>query len=227
MEHRNVAKVVGAVVVLAALAGCGGTTSPTRPATTKSGQDTPIGVIAKPNSPLSATYFTLTAASQNDTRWACDELGTCSDMTMGKCPGHSPGGCAVTALYMLSTANRSVAYTPADLNRWLTTNGGYASGCYIRWSRAADYDGPFGLTWVGTNTLSSPAALKALLDKRYLIVASSRRFASHWVAVTPGYGGSGASTSNFGYLDPWDGTCRVMGDGWVGTGAELRVYRMQ
>ena len=187
----------------------------------------PVVKLTRSTTSPNAYYFTLRGASQNDSRWTCNQLGTCSNYTMGTCSGRLPGGCAVNAVWMLSTANRSVATTPADLNRWLTNNGGYSGGCSIIWSRAADFDGPYGLTWVGTNTLSSPTALKSLLDSRYLIVAKSHRFSEHWVAVQPSYGGSGTDIRNFGYLDPWDGTCRIMGDGLVYVGVPLRVYRMQ
>jgi hypothetical protein len=162
--------------------------------------------------------------SQRDSRWARQQLGTCSGDTIGS------AGCAITSVSMFVAARGSVV-DPARMNTWLTNNRGYVDGCSLIWSRAADYDGTGGLTWVGTGTLSTPASLKSAVDSGRLVVMKSNRFAaagiSHWVALR-GYNNAGTVWSDFVYWDPWDTlpTTRRIGDSsWVVSGAATRIYR--
>jgi hypothetical protein len=163
--------------------------------------------------------------SQNDPAWACNQLGTCKNTTIGKCNNTVPAGCAVTAAAMLLKAKGANA-NPATLNSWLTQNKGYSGGCLIIWSKVADFDGPGGLIWVGTGSLTTPKALKSLLDQGRLVIARSYRFKEHWVVIR-GYYGKGEKWPDFWYWDPWDtvATERKLGDGWVGAGAATRIYR--
>jgi hypothetical protein len=161
--------------------------------------------------------------SQNDPGWACDQLGACPNTTMGTCGGSTQAGCAVTAVtdFLVSKGSN---VNPGELNAWLKNNGGFADGCLIRWSVAADYDGPSGLTWIGTSSLSSSNALKEALDAGRLTVAKSSRFTQHWVAIA-GYDGHGTQWSDFFYHDPWDATTRRIGEnGWVKSSAKTRVF---
>lgn len=165
--------------------------------------------------------------SQNDSQWSCNQLGTCSRTTIGRCENNTPAGCAVTAAAMLL---RSVGagVNPGTLNSWLINNYGYSRGCDIIWSKVADYDGPGCLAWEGTGSLTTPQTLKSLLDQGRLIIARSQRFPQHWVVIR-GYDGQGSQWSDFWYWDPWDNTAttRRLGDGWVGQGASIRIYRYQ
>jgi len=193
-------------------------TAPADRADTQPNGKAPVGVAA--------VTIPVAFASQNNPAWKCDQLGTCSATTMGTCTGKTPAGCAVTSIWMLANINRSLVQTPGNFNQWLKNNGGYSSGCLVIWSRAADWDGSAGLIWVGTDAINSTSQLKALIDQGRRMVAGSTRFASHWVALT-GYTGNGTTWSDFTYFDPWDTSATVhrLGDGRVGQGRSLRVYR--
>ncbi|GMV43737.1 MAG: hypothetical protein AMXMBFR64_54530 [Myxococcales bacterium] len=178
--------------------------------------------------PYDNLYAKLTSVSsffsQNNTSWACNGLGTCSNTTIGTCGTKTPAGCAITAAAMALKA-RGASVNPGTLNTYLKNNGGYASGCSVYWAKVADFDGSGGLKWKGTGSLTTVSALKSLLDAGSLVVAKSNRFTNHWVVVS-GYGSTGTSWSHFTYLDPWDttATTRKLGDGWVGSGAVTRIY---
>jgi len=176
----------------------------------------------------SLTCANIKHMSQNQTTWACKALGTCYKTTIGKCTGKSPAGCAVTAVAMLLKAkNKYSTVDPSKLNDYLKSKGGYASGCLIYWATAANYDGSGGLVWKGTSSITTVSSLKAKFDSGYLVVSSSKRFSSgHWVTLI-GYTGSGTKWSDFKYYDPWDATATVrsLGDGWVGSGASLRLFK--
>lgn len=177
----------------------------------------------------SAAYAALTPIpfrSQSDWRWSCNQMGSCSTDSMGKCAGKSPSGCAVTSVWMLLEYSCSYG-DPGRYDAWLTTNGGFSNGCFMNWSVSDRYDGPYGLVYVGSGSLSTPAALKQLVDAGRLIVMKSNRFSSHYVALR-GYTGAGTNWSDFAYWDPWDTlpTDRRIGDnGWVVAGKATQIYR--
>lgn len=158
--------------------------------------------------------------SQSNPQWSGVSLGTCPGATIGG------SGCAVTAMAM-ALGSKGANVNPAMLNAWLTRWQGYDSWCNIVWWRAADYDGPAGLIWIGTGTLpNTPAGLKAMIDRGERIVAKSIRSSSHWVIIV-GYLGNGTQWSHFMYYDPGDLqlTGRAVGDGLVKPGAPIRRYR--
>jgi hypothetical protein len=168
----------------------------------------------------------ITHMSQNATAYKCNLLGTCAKTTIGTCTGNTPAGCAVAAVAMLLKSKGAIV-DPAKLNAWLKANGGFASGCLIIWATAANFDGSGGLVWKGTGSITTIVDLKAKFDAGYRIVSSSKRFSSgHWVTLL-GYSGTGTKWSDFKYFDPWDttATTRSLGDGWVGSGASLRLFK--
>jgi len=57
--------------------------------------------------------------NQRDPRWADVQLGTCSPETIGS------DGCLITAIAEINNT------TPLEVNKRLTTNGGYTSGCLM------------------------------------------------------------------------------------------------
>ena len=63
---------------------------------------------------------------QCDGSWGSNRLGTCSGDTI------CSSGCAITSVAMF-LAYRGWGGNPGTLNSWLTSNGGYASGCLIYW----------------------------------------------------------------------------------------------
>jgi len=60
-------------------------------------------------------------------QWSSQELGTCSGDTI------CSAGCAMTSVAMM-LATKGVSVNPSSLDSWLTSNGGYASGCLIVWA---------------------------------------------------------------------------------------------
>jgi hypothetical protein len=155
--------------------------------------------------------------SQRDANWKGDTLGTCNGDTIGT------QGCAMTAMSM-GLRHSGANVDPRGLNNWLRNQSGYSQGCLIIWSAAANYPGS-GLVWGGTGTLSSASALKNALDTNKLVIAMSKRFASHF-GVIRGYDGSGGNWSDFYYWDPWDTSPidRRVGDGWVQAGNSTRLF---
>jgi hypothetical protein len=164
--------------------------------------------------------------SQNDPAWACNQLGTCKDTTIGKCGKKKPFGCAVTAAAMLLKATGANA-DPAALNSWLTQHNGYSGGCNIKWFKLTEFPGG-NLRWERNGSLTTPKALKSLLDQGRLMIARSRRFQQHWVVIR-GYYGKGERWSDFWYWDPWDTVAieRRLGDGWVFGGATIIIFKLK
>ncbi len=176
--------------------------------------------VARSASPGPAIQF----FSQNGS-WKCDQLGTCAGTTIGDCGSKTPGGCLMTCVAM-GLKSRGADVSPANLNKWLRDNSGFQNGCLINCSTAATYDGTGGLTWVGTGTLKTPADLKKVCDEAKYVIARSSRFSNHWGAIR-GYRNDGSRWSDFLYWDPWDTTptTRQLGDGWIGAGAETRIFK--
>lgn len=115
---------------------------------------------------------------QCDSRWANQELGTCSGTTI------CSAGCAMTsAAMMLKTKGASV--DPASLDSYLTRNGGYASGCNIVWSAVDNY----GVTkFQGIETASESEICNGL-NQMHGIIANVNN-GGHWVLLT-GCAGNG------------------------------------
>jgi len=72
--------------------------------------------------------------SQLDSRWAKNQLGTCSGETTGK------SGCVITCVSMVfKYYDRKLDIDPGKLNEWLKKNNGYANGCEMIWSAPSRY----------------------------------------------------------------------------------------
>lgn len=157
--------------------------------------------------------------SQRQSPWNNYQLGTCSGDTIGS------SGCAITSIAMAMTPVVT-NLDPGVLNSYLTNNGGYASGCLVKWANAAGIDGAGGFQYYGSSTVSSAANLKSLIDSGKFSVVKSTRFSSHY-GVIIGYINNGGALSDFYYLDPWDLTAqfRYVGDGWVGSSSVIHRYK--
>lgn len=166
-----------------------------------------------------AAQLAVAFFSQRDSRWSGNQLGTCSGTTIGS------AGCAISAIAMAGA--RSVTnFNPASLNTYLTNNLGYASGCLVIWSAAANIDGPGGFTYIGTGSVTSAANLKSLIDGNKFPIATSARFSSHF-GIIIGYDNQGTALSDFYYLDPWDTSAvfRRVNDSWVTASSGTRIYQ--
>ncbi|MCI5119657.1 MAG: hypothetical protein D3908_00360, partial [Candidatus Electrothrix sp. AUS4] len=145
-----------------------------------------------------AVQYDVSILGQRWEPWAGDALGSgtnCSSYTIGS------DGCAITATAMVFNYFGHIT-DPRDMNSWLISNGGYASGCYLTWSKAADKSG--NISWVGSwDYTLVPADLDRIrseIDDGYPVIAEVRLFGyQHFVVIT-GYSGS-----TFYINDPWYG----------------------
>ena len=126
----------------------------------------------------------------------------------------------------MAGSSRATGLNPATMNTYLTNNAGYSSGCLVKWSKAADFDGTGGFTYVGSGTVKSASSLKSNIDAGNYLVTRSSRFTNHYVVIV-GYDNQGTSIGDFFYYDPWDlnATKRKVGDGWVSTSSATQIYR--
>eukprot|EP01033_Poteriospumella_lacustris_P010290 gene10290-7308_t len=131
-------------------------------------------------------YFNATTTGMNgwvsykqcDSRWANQELGTCSSQTI------CSAGCAMTSVaMMLKTKGASV--DPSSLDSYLTKNGGYASGCNIIWAKADD----FGKTKFQAIETANESQICSGLSQGHGIIANVNN-GNHWVLLT-GCAGNG------------------------------------
>jgi hypothetical protein len=138
-------------------------------------------------------------------------------------------GCMVACVAM-ALHRAGTAASPGELNEFLNANGGYNAACALKWNAAASFDGEAGLKWWKSSTLTTPTALKSLLDAGRVVIVASTKYAPakpHWVIVT-GYTGNGSSWSKFTYWDPADATpvTRTIGDAWVKVGHKTRLLKI-
>lgn len=159
----------------------------------------------------SAQSLSINVYTQRDSRWSGHRMAP-SSLTVGNY------GCMMTSL---AAAYRT---SPETLNAWLSQNGGYTPGGDLNHSAAARFDGAGGLQYVGRSNLPTTASsIGRGVARGAVYVTRSTRFAgsTHWVLVF------GTSGNQAYYLDPWDGTIRLVGDSWVRYGAETRTYSFQ
>ncbi len=106
--------------------------------------------------------------------WSGNRLGTCGTTICR-------AGCAMSNVAMVLRYYGANA-DPGSLNSWLTSHGGYQSGCLIRWGTAANYhSGTTFITYSGRNW----GRLRAELNNGYpVIVRVNNRGGQHWVLVT-------------------------------------------
>lgn len=160
---------------------------------------------------VSAQSLSINVYSQRDSRWSGHRMAP-SSLTVGNY------GCLMTSLAAAYRTN------PDTLNAWLSRNGGYTSGGLLNHDVAARFDGFGGLRYVGRGSLPTTASsIGRGVSRGAVYVTASRRFAgsTHWVLVF------GTSGNQAYYMDPWDGTIRLVGDSWVRYGSETRLYSFQ
>lgn len=167
--------------------------------------------------------------SQIDARWKNDRMLP-SSYTIGN------SGCAMTSACML-LAGRMNNLTPKTMNAYLSQSsvGGYTAGGLLNWSKIPGFQPSSGVRWIGSSisingvtvsTVKNASSLKWLLDNGYYVIATSRRFPSHFVAIYK-YSGTGSTLSSFEYLDPADsGYVRhTVGDGKVTSSSGIRLFK--
>jgi len=81
-------------------------------------------------------------------------------------------------------------HNPSTLNKWLISNGGYASGNLFVWASI----NKFGLTFQG---FVSNSNIKANLDKNNIVILNVHN-GGHWVLAT-GYSGDSIRVNDPGY----------------------------
>ncbi len=145
--------------------------------------------------------------NQTDPVWSKDRMG--NGGTIGQ------QGCMMTSVAMV------YGVTPKVFNAWLNANGGYAHGGLLIPQKAAAFDGPGGLQYVGPGTLPGDwASVDRGIARGAVYVVRSFRTPDHWVVVFK------AGNGQAYYADPLDGTVRRVGavDGWVNYGNPARIY---
>mmetsp|Transcript_9147 Transcript_9147/g.21952 ORF Transcript_9147/g.21952 Transcript_9147/m.21952 type:complete len:226 (+) Transcript_9147:52-729(+) len=120
--------------------------------------------------------------SQCDPKWSSQELGTCSKTIC-------EAGCAMSSVSMI-LKTLGVPTDPGALDHWLTTNGGYASGCEIVWGSVDRY----GKTQFGGFGSITESNICAEISKGSGLVANVHS-GRHWVLLT-GCSGGGVFTVN-------------------------------
>jgi hypothetical protein len=146
--------------------------------------------------------------SQRSGGWARDALGSDPVDTIGS------SGCALTAVAMVSSAFGH-QITPAALNRWLTSHGGYIENDLLLWRQGtASTGGAVRWRWLHVPGIAPqlrtdaqdiedlpPASLvESELDAGNLVVAEVRlQGGMHFVVLT------GHSGDTFFINDPWYG----------------------
>lgn len=165
--------------------------------------------------------------SQRNSQWSGDQLGTCSNTTIGS------AGCAISCIAMAGA--RSVYnFNPKTLNQYLKTVDrttgrmiGYVNGCNVIWATPANKDGAGGFTYIGTGSITTASKLKSIIDGNRFAIAKSNRFSSGHFGIVIGYNGQGTNLSDFYYLDPWDTSAvfRRVNDGWLSTASSAQIYQ--
>jgi hypothetical protein len=154
-----------------------------------------------------AATLPVSGYSQNDPAYKNDRMG--NGGTIGQ------QGCLMTCV-----AN-ALRTSPRVLNAWLNANGGYANGGVLNHNAAAAFDGPGGLQFVGFGQLPwNAAGVNNGIAAGTVYIVRSTRGPQHWVLVFTSNG------QQSWYSDPWDGTCRPVGDAWVSYGNQAIVYKV-
>jgi hypothetical protein len=128
------------------------------------------GVIVKSTNETVKSYG-WTEYKQCDSRWANNQLGTCSETICS-------AGCAMSSVAMI-LQTKGAGQDPGSLNSWLKSNGGYASGCNIVW---ASVDA-FGVTSFQGIEQASESAICSGLSQGHGIVANVHN-GGHYVLLT-------------------------------------------
>jgi hypothetical protein len=119
--------------------------------------------------------------SQCNSAWGNDILGTCSEYTVCE------QGCAISATAMVFKYF-GISTDPGSINKWLKANGGYASGCLINWSTAANL-APDKLTFVARVTTEDWSRLRYELSSGYPVILEVPYTNGQHFVVATGYSG--------------------------------------
>jgi hypothetical protein len=128
------------------------------------------GIIIKSSNETVKSYG-WTEYKQCDSRWANNQLGTCSETICS-------AGCAMSSVAMI-LQTKGAGQDPASLNSWLKSNGGYANGCNIYW---ASVDA-FGVTKFQAIETANESEICSGLSQGHGIVANVHN-GGHWVLLT-------------------------------------------
>lgn len=159
--------------------------------------------VGLPTLTLEVPFF-----SQNDMRWAEDQLGDCTGWYIGWIAGQSSypatraAGCATTSKAMVFNYYHPDYTDPGSLNICLTENGGYARGCLAPWDDRNNICVPSGISFDGhikEKSLFREIINSELLAGRPVIAqVRTRKIPSHFVVIT------GVNGSTCDINDPWD-----------------------
>lgn len=120
---------------------------------------------------------------QCDSRWANQEIGTCSTQTI------CSAGCVLTSIAMM-LKTKGAGVDPSSLDAHFTKNGGYVNGCSIIWAKADD----FGKTSFQAIETASESEICNGLSQGHGIIANVNN-GGHWVLLT-GCAGNGVFYAN-------------------------------
>jgi len=138
------------------------------------------------SSGVNETSGSWTAYKQCDSSWSSQQLGTCSQTICS-------AGCAMSSVAMI-LKTKGANYNPSSLDKWLTSNGGYANGCEIYWGKVD----AFGKTSYQGMETADESAICSGLSKGHGIVANVHN-GGHWVLLTGCLGNGKYSVNDPGY----------------------------
>ena len=130
-----------------------------------------------------ALTYNFPMYKQCDSKWGSQQLGTGGGKTICQ------AGCLMSSAAM-ALAGTGHSYNPETLNRWLISNGGYASGNLYVWAAI----NKLGLTFGG---FVSNSAIKSHLDNKKIVIMNVHN-GGHWVLAT-GYSGDSIKVNDPGY----------------------------
>jgi len=152
-------------------------------------------ILDEPNDAFNATTLgkSWTSYKQCDSRWGKNRLGTSRNTICS-------AGCAMTSVTMaLATHGAKISgktITPASMNSWLTSHGGYVSGDLLVWSAVNNLGSiKYRAYYRGYGSMSASKLASAAKAGQAIVV--NVRKGSHWVLVT-----GPPSGSNFPVHDP-------------------------
>lgn len=121
---------------------------------------------------------------QCDSKWAREQLGTSPTETI------CSAGCLMSSASMALYAVGNTQFNPSTLNKWLTSNGGYASGDLFIWASV----NRFGVNFLGKVTRDK---IKDYISSGYIVIPNVHN-GRHWVLAT-GFEGDNILVNDPGY----------------------------
>ena len=130
-----------------------------------------------------ALTYSFPMYKQCDSKWGSQQLGTGGGKTICQ------AGCLMSSAAM-ALSGTGHSYNPETLNKWLISNGGYASGNLFVWASI----NKLGLTFGG---FVNNNAIKSSLDNKKIVIMNVHN-GGHWVLAT-GYSGDSIKVNDPGY----------------------------